>query len=84
MTGKNIIKAMGLTGTGEAFEEGIQAFAEEAVYGDQNKTIFTKETLAKSLKNAMYAFIVATGVSGTQIATKLIFFSLYLSYLELN
>lgn len=69
MTGKNIIKAMGLTGTGEAFEEGIQAFAEEAVYGDQNQTIFTKETLAKSLKNAMYAFIVATGVSGTQVAT---------------
>lgn len=69
MTGKNIIKAMGLTGAGEAFEEGIQAFAEEAVYGDQNKTIFTKETLAKSLKNAMYAFIVATGVSGTQVAT---------------
>lgn len=69
MTGKNIIKAMGLTGVGEAFEEGIQAFAEEAVYGDQNKTIFTKETLAKSLKNAMYAFIVATSVSGTQVAT---------------
>ena len=69
MTGKNIIKAIGLTSNGEAFEEGIQAFAEEAVYGDQNKTIFTKETLAKSLKNAMYAFIVATGVSGTQIAT---------------
>lgn len=69
MTGKNIMKAMGLTGVGEAFEEGIQAFAEEAVYGDQNKTIFTKETLAKSFKNAMYAFIVATGVSGTQVAT---------------
>lgn len=69
MSGKNILKAMGLTGAGEGFEEGIQAFAEEAVYGDQNETIFTKETLAKSLKNAMYAFIVATGVSGTQIAT---------------
>lgn len=69
MSGKNILKAMGLTGAGEAFEEGIQAFAEEAVYGDQNKTIFTKETLAKSLKNAMYAFIVATAVSGTQVAT---------------
>ncbi len=69
MSGKNILKAMGLTGAGEAFEEGIQAFAEEAVYGDQNETIFTKETLAKSLKNAMYAFIVATAVSGTQVAT---------------
>ena len=69
MTGKNIIKAIGLTSSGEALEEGIQAFAEEAVYGDQNKTIFTKETLAKALKNAMYAFIVAAGVSGTQVAT---------------
>ena len=62
----NILKSLGVTGLSEGTEEFIQAYAEEAVYGDQDKTIFTKETAGKAFKNFLYAFIVSVGVSGTQ------------------
>ena len=69
MSYDNILKSLGVTGLSEGTEEFIQAYAEEAVYGDQDKTIFTKETAGKALKNFLYAFIVSVGVSGTQVGS---------------
>ena len=69
----NILKTLGITSLGESFEEFFQAYGEDMMYGDQNRSLgdvlSDKETFKNALRNAVYAFLVSTGVGGVQIGT---------------
>ena len=73
MTFGNIMKTLGVTSSGEALEEFFQAYGEDMMYGDKNRSlkdvIFNKELFSQALRNATYAFIVSTAVGSTQVGT---------------
>ena len=73
MTFGNILKTLGITMTSEGLEEFFQAYGEDMMYGDKNRSladvISNKETRATAFRNLIYAIIVSGAVGTTQVGT---------------
>lgn len=76
MTFGEIAKTLGITMVGEGLEEFFQAYGEDMMYGDKDRSfkdvVFDKELRAQAFKNFVYAVIVSGAVGTTQVGrTKL-------------
>ena len=71
MTFGEIAKTLGITSVGEGAEEFFQAYGEDMMYGDKDRTlkdiVFDKELRAQAFKNFIYAVIVSGAVGTTQV-----------------
>lgn len=73
MTFGNILKSLGITSLSEGTEEFIQAYGEDMMYGDRDRSLTevltNKETFASAFRNFIYAAIVSGAVGTTQVGT---------------